>query len=56
MAGAPAGPGRQATPTTCVVDGKQYVVVLAGGHGSAHMPLGDSVIACTLPKNGGGGN
>lgn len=47
--------GGQATPMTYSVDGKQYIVLLAGGHGSAHTPLGDSVVAYTL-KNGDGGN
>ncbi|MGN6788949.1 MAG: membrane-bound PQQ-dependent dehydrogenase, glucose/quinate/shikimate family [Rhodanobacteraceae bacterium] len=40
--------GGQATPMTYSADGRQYIVVLAGGHGSAHTPLGDSVVAYTL--------
>jgi quinoprotein glucose dehydrogenase len=44
--------GGQATPMTYSVDGKQYVVVMAGGHGSAHTPLGDSVVAYSLPGHG----
>lgn len=43
--------GGQATPMTYSVDGKQYIVVLAGGHGSAHTPLGDSVVAYSLPSH-----
>lgn len=42
--------GGQSTPMTYRVDGKQYVVVVAGGHGSAHTKLGDSVVAYTLPS------
>jgi len=40
--------GGQATPMTYSVNGKQYVVIMAGGHGSAHTKLGDSVVAYTL--------
>ncbi|MGH8216875.1 MAG: membrane-bound PQQ-dependent dehydrogenase, glucose/quinate/shikimate family [Rhodanobacteraceae bacterium] len=42
--------GGQATPMTYSVDGQQYIVVMAGGHGSAHTPLGDSVVAYALPN------
>jgi quinoprotein glucose dehydrogenase len=39
-----------ATPMTCrAADGKQYVVVCAGGHGKAGVPLGDYVMAFALP-------
>ena len=41
--------GGQATPMTYRgEDGKQYVVIAAGGHGSLGTTLGDSVIAYTL--------
>jgi quinoprotein glucose dehydrogenase len=31
-------------------DGRQYVVVAAGGHGSLETKAGDSVIAYALPR------
>ncbi len=41
--------GGQATPSTYVgKDGKQYVVISAGGHGSLGTTLGDSVVAFKL--------
>lgn len=40
--------GGQSTPMTYAVDGKQYVVTAAGGHGSFGTKLGDYVIAYTL--------
>lgn len=41
--------GGQATPSTYMgQDGKQYVVIAAGGHGSMGVTLGDSVIAYRL--------
>ena len=43
--------GGQATPMTYSVDGQQYVVIVAGGHGSFGTKLGDYVIAYKLPKN-----
>lgn len=39
----------QSTPMTYTVDGKQIVVVDAGGHGGLGTPLGDSVVAFALP-------
>lgn len=42
--------GGQATPMTYSVDGKQYVVIAAGGHGSFGTKLGDYVIAYALPQ------
>jgi len=43
--------GGQATPMTYRgSDGRQYVVVAAGGHGSLGTKTGDSVIAYALPK------
>ncbi|ADY67232.1 MULTISPECIES: glucose/quinate/shikimate family membrane-bound PQQ-dependent dehydrogenase [Agrobacterium] len=42
--------GGQATPMTYALDGgKQYVVMVAGGHGSVGTKPGDYVIAYTLP-------
>jgi len=40
--------GGQATPMTYVVDGKQYIVISAGGHKGAGTTPGDYVIAFTL--------
>ena len=40
--------GGQATPMTYRVNGKQMVVVAAGGHGSFGTTLGDEVVAYTL--------
>lgn len=43
--------GGQATPMTYEgSDGRQYLVVVAGGHGSTHTKAGDSVIAYALPR------
>lgn len=42
--------GGQATPMTYSVNGKQYVVIAAGGHGSFGTKLGDYVIAYALPE------
>lgn len=42
--------GGQATPMSYVgQDGRQYVVIAAGGHGKAETTLGDHVIAFALP-------
>jgi len=41
--------GGQATPMTYAVDGKQYVVVMAGGHGSFGTKMGDYLVAYALP-------
>ncbi len=42
--------GGQATPMTYRgADGRQYLLVAAGGHGSTHTKAGDSVIAYALP-------
>ncbi len=38
-----------ATPMTYTVDGKQFVVIAAGGHGKAGLELGDFVVAFALP-------
>ncbi|MCW4115558.1 glucose/quinate/shikimate family membrane-bound PQQ-dependent dehydrogenase [Aurantimonas sp. MSK8Z-1] len=43
--------GGQATPMTYMgADGRQYLLVVAGGHGSLGTKAGDSVIAYALPK------
>lgn len=39
----------QATPMTYAVNGKQYVVQMAGGHSSFGTKMGDYLIAYTLP-------
>lgn len=42
--------GGQATPMTYEWEGKQYVVIAAGGHKRSGTTLGDSVIAFALPE------
>ncbi|CDX11900.1 glucose dehydrogenase [Mesorhizobium plurifarium] len=43
--------GGQATPSTYqAADGRQYLVVVAGGHGSTGTKAGDSIIAYALPR------
>jgi quinoprotein glucose dehydrogenase len=39
----------QATPMTYELDGRQYVVIAAGGHGKLHTKQGDYVMAFALP-------
>ncbi|MVW79280.1 glucose/quinate/shikimate family membrane-bound PQQ-dependent dehydrogenase [Bordetella sp. 02P26C-1] len=41
--------GGQATPMTYAINGKQYVVVMAGGHGSFGTKMGDYLMAYALP-------
>ena len=41
--------GGQATPVTFQENGKQYVVICAGGHGKLSTTIGDSVVAFALP-------
>jgi quinoprotein glucose dehydrogenase len=41
--------GGQATPMTYVLNGKQYIVIAAGGHGKLGTKQGDYVLAFTLP-------
>ena len=43
--------GGQATPMTYRIreDGRQYVVIAAGGHGRGGTTLGDTVVAYALP-------
>lgn len=38
-----------AAPMSYELDGKQYVLICAGGHGKAGTPLGDAVVAFALP-------
>ena len=40
--------GGQATPMTYAINGKQYVVIAAGGHGRFGTTLGDYVVAFAL--------
>jgi quinoprotein glucose dehydrogenase len=42
--------GGQSTPMSYAIDGKQYVVTAAGGHGSFGTKAGDYVIAYALPN------
>jgi quinoprotein glucose dehydrogenase len=41
--------GGQATPMTYVANGRQYVVIMAGGHHFMKTPVGDELIAYALP-------
>ena len=41
--------GAQATPMTFILNGKQYIVIAAGGHGKLGTKQGDYVLAFTLP-------
>jgi len=41
--------GGQATPMTFAINGRQYIVLAAGGHGSLGTALGDQVVAYALP-------
>jgi quinoprotein glucose dehydrogenase len=41
-----------ATPMTYTWNGRQYVVVAAGGHGEAGTATGDAIVAFALPANG----
>lgn len=44
--------GGQATPSTYLGrDGRQYLVVVAGGHGSTGTKAGDAIIAYALPED-----
>lgn len=42
--------GGQATPIVYQQDGREYLVIFAGGHHFMETPKGDSVIAYALPK------
>jgi hypothetical protein len=48
--------GGQATPMSYRVgeDGRQFVVITAGGHGRMGTDIGDSVVAFALPEGGAG--
>lgn len=41
--------GGQATPMTYEVGGRQYLVIMAGGHHFMETPIGDELIAYALP-------
>ena len=41
--------GGQATPMTYEANGKQYIVIYAGGHHFMETPVGDEVVAYALP-------
>jgi len=43
--------GGQATPMTYERDGRQFVVIAAGGHSRLGIPTGDSIIAFALPRD-----
>lgn len=43
--------GGQATPMAYMHDGRQYVVIAAGGHARAGTKLGDYLVAYSLPEN-----
>src|SRR5215831_8510852 len=47
---APLPAGAQATPMSYEVNGTQYVVICAGGHGKLGTTPGDYVIAFALPR------
>jgi len=42
--------GGQATPMTYEAGGRQYVVLMTGGHHFMETPVGDQVIAYALPR------
>jgi glucose dehydrogenase len=39
-----------ATRMSYQAGGRQFVVIAAGGHGNANLPIGDAVVACALPR------
>jgi len=43
--------GAQATPMSYEYEGRQYVVIYAGGHSRAGTTLGDKLVAFALPEN-----
>jgi len=45
--------GGQAGPSVYEIDGRQYLVIMAGGHHFMETPAGDHVIAYALPQEGG---
>ena len=42
--------GGQATPLVYQADGREYLVIMAGGHHFMQTPIGDAVIAYALPR------
>jgi quinoprotein glucose dehydrogenase len=44
--------GGQATPITYEAGGREYLVIMAGGHHFMETPIGDSLIAYSLPSTG----
>ena len=42
--------GGQATPMTYEIGGRQFVIIVAGGHHGMMTPEGDYVIAYALPE------
>ena len=49
---APLPAGAQALPMSYLANGRQYVVIVAGGHDRLHTTMGDYVLAFTLPDRG----
>jgi quinoprotein glucose dehydrogenase len=47
--------GGQASPMTYEANGRQYVVIMAGGHHFMETPIGDELIAYALPRATNGG-
>jgi quinoprotein glucose dehydrogenase len=41
----------QATPMTYRANGRQFIVICAGGHGKLGSKQGDAVVALALPEN-----
>ena len=44
-------PGGQATPATYLHEGRQYVVIAAGGHPNFGTTPGDHIVAWALPAD-----
>jgi len=42
--------GGQATPMTYAIEGRQFVVIAAGGHGNAGIETGDFLVSFALPR------
>jgi quinoprotein glucose dehydrogenase len=42
----------QATPMTYEIDGRQYIIICSGGHGSVGLDRDDAVVAYALPEAG----
>jgi quinoprotein glucose dehydrogenase len=42
--------GGQATPMTYEAGGRQYVVIMAGGHHFMETPVSDALVAYALPE------